>query len=153
MIVILLLLAVGGLAYFLAQKTTPTVAMPDLVGKTETAALQKLSADGIRLKNVESEHSKVAVGFVISTKPKAGTTLKKDQKVNLTVSLGVQAAIITIPSVMDMSLTSATSELENMPYLLTVHTRLSPDGASGHQSRPEYRDIAETGGRDQGPSR
>jgi len=95
-IVVILLLVLGGLAYFLSQKNTPTVTMPDLVGKTETAALQKLLSDGIHLKNVDHMHSKVAVGLVISTDPKSGTTLKKGQKVNLTLSLGVQAAPITI---------------------------------------------------------
>jgi serine/threonine-protein kinase len=60
-IVVILLLVLGGLAYFLSQKNTPTVTMPDLVGKTETAALQKLLSDGIHLKNVDHMHSKVAV--------------------------------------------------------------------------------------------
>ena len=42
-------------------------------------------------------HSTVAVGLVISTDPKSGKTLKKGQKVELVVSLGVQAAPIKIP--------------------------------------------------------
>ena len=121
-VVVLLLLAVGGLAYFLAQKGgPPLVQMPNLVGQTDTAALQKLATDGIRLNNVKQTHSKVAAGLVISTSPKAGTTLKKSQKVNLTVSLGVQAAIITIPSVKNLSIASAESELSSRPYSLNVH--------------------------------
>jgi serine/threonine-protein kinase len=48
--------------------------------------------------------------------------LKKNEKVNLTVSLGVQAAIINIPSVKGMTLTAATSELQALPYLLHVKT-------------------------------
>ena len=92
-IVVILLLVVGGLAYFLAQKSTPTIVMPNLVGKTETAALKKLLNDGIHLKNVDHVHSTtVTAGLVISTDPTSGTTLKKGQKVNLTLSLGAQAA-------------------------------------------------------------
>jgi eukaryotic-like serine/threonine-protein kinase len=121
-VVVLLLLAVGGLAYFLTQKGgPPLVEMPNLVGQTDTAALQKLATDGIRLNNVRQTHSKVAAGLVISTSPKAGTTLRKNQKVNLTVSLGVQAAIITIPSVKNLSIANAESELSSVPYSLNVH--------------------------------
>ena len=125
-VVLLLLLAVGGLAYFLAQKNTPTAVMPNLVGKTETAALQKLSTEGIQLNNkVVSTHSAtVTAGSVISTDPKSGVTLKKGQKVTLTVSLGAQAAIVTIPNVKNMNLVTATSELEATPYFLNVHPQV-----------------------------
>ncbi len=132
-VVVLLLLAVGGLAYFLAQKSTPTVVMPNLVGQTETAALSKMANEGIPLKKVVQTHSSVAVGKVISTDPKAGTNLKKGQHVILTLSLGVQAAPITIPNVKNMPLASATSELTNSPYRLTVNVKTlttAPPGVS-----------------------
>jgi serine/threonine-protein kinase len=114
-LVIILLLAGGGVAYFLSQKTTASVVMPNVVGKTEVAAIQKLDSDGIRVHHIYEEHSKVGVGLVISTKPKAGKTLKKDQKVNLLLSLGVQAAIIK-----GLTLAAATSELQSTKYLLNV---------------------------------
>ncbi|MGD0853702.1 MAG: Stk1 family PASTA domain-containing Ser/Thr kinase [Acidimicrobiales bacterium] len=132
-LIVVLLLAGGGVAYFLTQKNTPTVMMPNLVGQTETAALQTLATKGIKLHKVKEENSKVTAGLVISTKPKSGTTLKKDEKVNLTVSLGVQAAIVTIPNVVNMGLTAATSELQAVPYLLNVKTgflNTVPPGAS-----------------------
>jgi eukaryotic-like serine/threonine-protein kinase len=134
-VVVLLLLAAGGLAYFLTQKSTPTLTtMPDLVGKTENGALTKLANDGIRLHKVKETHSKVAVGLVISTDPKSGTSLKKGQKVNLLVSLGVEAAPVTIPNVKNMTLSNATSELDSLPYLLTVNVKLlktAPPGVTG----------------------
>jgi len=124
-IVVIVLLIAGGLAYFLTQKSTPpSVAMPDLVGKTESAALQKMANQGIKLNTkVVSIHSAtVKVGNVISTDPKAGATLTKGAHVTLTLSLGAQAAPITIPSVKTLSLAAATSELEYKPYFLTVKT-------------------------------
>jgi serine/threonine-protein kinase len=122
-VVVILLLVVGGLAYFLSQKSSPpAVVMPNLVGKTYDGALKKLLSDGIHLGLTKSTHSKVAVGLVISTDPKTGITLKKGQTVNLLLSLGVQAAPITIPSVVNLTLSAATSELRAPPYLLTVHT-------------------------------
>jgi serine/threonine-protein kinase len=126
-VVVLLLLAVGGLAYFLTQKNTPTaVMMPDLVGKSETAALQKMTTEGIALKpKLAFTHSTVVkVGFVISTDPKAGTTLTRGEHVTLTLSLGAQAAIVTIPNVKNMSLVAATSELQSPRYLLIVHPQV-----------------------------
>ncbi len=135
-VVLLLLLAVGGLAYFLAQKSTPTLEVPNLVGKTETAALQTLLRDGIRLHNVYQTHSTVAVGLVISTNPKAGVTLKKGQKVNLTLSLGVQAANVTFPSVKGLPLASAESELSSKPYFLSVTTAFLLKAPPGSNPKP-----------------
>jgi serine/threonine-protein kinase len=123
-VVILLLLAVGGVAYFLSQKTTPTVVMPNLVGKTETSALQTLATKRIGLGHLKKVNSTVAAGVVISTDPKSGVTLKKSQKVNVVISLGAQTAIVMMPDVKNMSLIAATSELQAKPYLFTVHTEL-----------------------------
>jgi beta-lactam-binding protein with PASTA domain len=126
-VVVLLLLAVGGAAYFLSQKNTPTaVMMPNLVGKTETAALQKIATEGIALKTkvVSTNSTVVKVGFVISTDPKAGKTLTRGERVILTLSLGAQAAPITIPNVKNMSLVAATSELQATPYLMSVHPQV-----------------------------
>jgi serine/threonine-protein kinase len=124
-VVVILLLVVGGLAYFLTKKSAPpTVAMPTLIGKTENAALQKMANQGIKLNTkVVSIHSAtVTVGSVISTDPRAGVMLTKGEHVILTISLGAQAAPITIPSVKTLSLAAATSELDSKPYFLTVHT-------------------------------
>ncbi|HUZ41206.1 MAG TPA: Stk1 family PASTA domain-containing Ser/Thr kinase [Acidimicrobiales bacterium] len=122
-VVVLLLLAAGGVAYFLTQKNTPKVTVPDLVGKSESAARFKLSSEGIRVHHVSEEHSPtVRDGYVISSKPQAGTVLKKGQKVDLVVSLGVQTTPITIPSVKGLQLASAISELNSKPYLMNVKT-------------------------------
>jgi eukaryotic-like serine/threonine-protein kinase len=122
-VVVLLLLAAGGVAYFLTQKDTPTRTVPDIVGKSETNAKLKLLSDGIRVHHVSEQYSPtVKDGDVISSKPDAGTVLKKGQEVNLVVSLGVQATPITIPSVKGLSLASATSELASKPYFMNVKT-------------------------------
>src|SRR6202167_2357039 len=114
--VILVLLVAGGLAYFLSQKTAPSTAMPNLIGKTEVNALKKLLSDGIHIKNVSHIHSTVAIGTVISTDPKSGVTLKKGQKVDIVLSLGVQAVPVQIPSLKGLSLAQAQSELSSPPY-------------------------------------
>jgi serine/threonine-protein kinase len=138
-VVILLLLAVGGVAYFLSQKTTPTVVMPNLVGKNYLDALKKLDADGIKLNNVSHLHSTLAVGLVISTTPKSGKTLKKGQEANLVVSLGKLAAPERIPSVKGLSLAAATSELEAKPYFFNVHPAFLQTAPIGtHNLNPNF---------------
>ena len=124
-VVVIVLLIAGGLAYGLTRKSTPpVVAMPNLVGKTENAALQKIATAGVSVKEkiVETHSSSVKSGFVISTDPKAGVTLLKGKHVFITVSLGAQAAPITIPSVVNLTLAAATSELQAPLYGLIVHT-------------------------------
>lgn len=130
-VVVLLLLAAGGVAYFLTQKDGSTRTVPVLVGKSESAARFKLSSEGIRVQHVSDKYSSMKKGHVISSIPQAGTVLKKGQRVNLVVSLGVQTTPITIPSVKGLSLTSATNELQAVPYLMNVHTaflKTAPQG-------------------------
>ena len=117
-IIIILLLAAGGLAYFFSQKATTTITMPNVVGLSETTATATLVSQGIVVKKVVPVHSPAKVGNVISTEPVAKTVLKKGQRVTLTVSLGAQAAIVTIPKVVGLTLTGAISELSSSNYLL-----------------------------------
>ena len=125
-VLVLLLLAAGAFAYFLTQKSpAATVTMPNLVGKSEIAALKKIATRGIPLKTkVMSTHSSAKVGNVVSTDPKFGAALTSGERVTLTVSIGAQAAPITIPDVKGMNALAATSELQSKPYLLNVHTQL-----------------------------
>jgi len=89
------------------------------------------------LKNVSHIHSTVALGLVISTDPKSGKTLKTGQKVDLVVSLGVQALPIKIPSVKGLSLAQATNELENKPYDLNVKTGFLQSVPPGVSTTPD----------------
>ncbi|MEO9180162.1 MAG: Stk1 family PASTA domain-containing Ser/Thr kinase [Acidimicrobiales bacterium] len=120
--IIILLLAAGGLAYFFSQKSPTTTSMPNLVGLSETTAEATLVSKGIGVKKVIPIHSStVKVDNVISTDPTAKTVLKKGQRVTLTVSLGAQAAVITIPKVVGLSVTGAESTLGSANYLLKVN--------------------------------
>jgi serine/threonine-protein kinase len=116
-LVLILLLAVGGLAYFLAQKAPAVVTMPNVVGKTETAAELKLVGRGIKAKVLEV-NSTTKVGYVISSDPKFGATITKGEKVTITVSLGLKAIAVMIPDVTNMSIASAEVELTSNTYKL-----------------------------------
>jgi len=129
-LVVILLLAVGGLAYFLAQKSPTVVTMPQVVGKNETAALIKLGSRGIRAK-VQQVNSTVKVGDVISSDPKFGSTITKGEKVTITVSLGVQAIAVTIPNVTDLSIANAEVELESSMYKLNYTVKFVNQAPQG----------------------
>jgi beta-lactam-binding protein with PASTA domain/predicted Ser/Thr protein kinase len=117
-LVIILLLAVGGLAYFLAQKSPAVITMPNVVGKTENNALLKLAGKGIKAKIQHENSTSVTAGDVISTDPVSGKTLTKGEKVQVLVSLGVQAIAVTIPDVTNMSIANAEVELTSNRYKL-----------------------------------
>jgi beta-lactam-binding protein with PASTA domain len=129
-LVIILLLAAGGLAYFLAQKSPAVVTMPNVVGKTETAALIKLGSRGVKAKVLES-NSTVKVGNVISSDPKFGATLTKGEKVTITVSLGVQAIAVTIPDVTNMSIANAEVELTSKTFKLNYRVKFLDQAPPG----------------------
>jgi beta-lactam-binding protein with PASTA domain len=130
-LVIILLLAAGGLAYFLAQKSPTTTAMPNVVGRSETTALDILATDGIHIKKLHPIHSSVKAGDVISTDPVAKTQLTKGQKVTVTYSLGAQALPETIPALKNLSIAGAESELEASPLLMVPMIKLFPKAPTG----------------------
>ena len=129
-LVVILLLAAGGLAYFLTQKSTTAVLMPNVVGKTENAAILQLAGKGFKTK-VHQEHSPITAGKVISSDPKAGKTLTKGEKINITVSLGVQAVAVVIPDVTTMSIANAELELGSTKYLLTPKVKFINQAPAG----------------------
>jgi serine/threonine-protein kinase len=134
-LVIILLLAGGGLAYFLTQKSAATILMPNVVGKSEDAAILQLAGKGIKTK-VHTENSSIKAGNVISTDPASGSTLTKGQKVDITVSLGVQAIAVTIPNVINMSIANAELELQSNKYLLSPKVQFISQAPSGQTPVP-----------------
>ncbi len=134
-LVLVLLLAGGGLAYFLAQKNAAAIVMPNVVGKSENAAIYKLASRGIKTK-IHAEHSSTTAGNVIATDPAAGTALSKGQKVIITVSLGVQAVAVTIPDVTNMSIASAEIELQSKTYLLIPKVQFVSQAPAGKTPVP-----------------
>ena len=59
-----------------------------MVGKTVAAARKALAASACRLGKVTLAYSKTKKGKIIRQKPKAGSDLAENAKVNVTVSRG-----------------------------------------------------------------
>jgi serine/threonine-protein kinase len=104
--------------------------MPNVVGKSETAAELKLVGRGIKAKVLEV-NSTTKVGNVISSDPKFGATITKGEKVTITVSLGLKAIAVTIPSVTNMSIASAEVELTSNMYKLNYTVKFIDQAPPG----------------------
>ena len=106
LVVLLLVLAV--IAFFLLRSLGvfgAKVDVPDLVGKPQAAAVQTLRTDNLTVGTTTMVASTtVASGVVVSTDPKAGTSVKKNSSVNLVLSAGPP---VSVPSVVDQSLAQA----------------------------------------------
>jgi len=74
----------------------------NVIGQTESAARNTLTAQGLRVSTSESYHDSIASGSVISQTPAAGTMQRKDTTIILTISKGrdviTSISIKTAPS-------------------------------------------------------
>jgi beta-lactam-binding protein with PASTA domain/tRNA A-37 threonylcarbamoyl transferase component Bud32 len=112
-----------------------------LVGLSETAATNRLEAEGFRVKTTDASSSSVTQGNVISVAPAEGTRLDKGSTVTLTVSTG--APLVAVPGVTGNDADRATSTLENAGFKVvrteqestrSAGTVLSQSPAGGSQA-------------------
>jgi eukaryotic-like serine/threonine-protein kinase len=69
-------------------KGTTTVTVPDVVGQSQTAAVDALKAAGLGATTAQAFSSSVTKGYVIAQDPAAGAKVEQGGKVGLLVSLG-----------------------------------------------------------------
>ncbi len=125
--VVVILLAAGGLAYFLLAKGTTVTQMPDVVGQSVTTASQTLRSDGLTIGKITQVSASQSSGTVLSTNPKAGDSISKGQTVTMRVSLG-QTAPVTVQDTTGMSLSDAenTLQLQGLRFKTVYTTNASP---------------------------
>ena len=86
-----------------------------LVGLTPEAAASSISKNPLTLgKNIEVFNDKIPKGFVIGSKPKVGSKVKRNSVVNLIVSKGVETFLI--PSYVGLSGEQALNELTDAGF-------------------------------------
>ncbi len=66
----------------------PAVVVPDLVGMSEGDASDALVDAGLMVSTDEEYNASTASGMVIGSNPSSGTSVERDSRVNITVSLG-----------------------------------------------------------------
>lgn len=93
-------------------------AVPDVTGKSQSAAEQAIKDAGLAVGQVTQQASdSVAQGNVISTDPAVGTKEQPNTVVNLVVSSGAQP--VQLPNVVGESVDQATADLQNAGFKVT----------------------------------
>ncbi len=116
--------AVGALAYMMFGGSGKTYAVPLVQGLPQAKAVQEVSAAHLQPKVADKPSSGVTKGDVISTNPAEGDTVKVNTVVTLFVSSGPNQ--VTVPTVVGESASAAQGQLSNLG--LTV--RQVPDSTS-----------------------
>ena len=118
-LLVVLLVALAVIAYFLFSSLLGgNVTVPDVVGKSAVQATQILQGDNLAVGTTKSVASTtVAKGVVVSTDPKAGTSVSKNASVDLVVSAGPP---VDVPSVVGQTFTQATQLLSGAGLGYTV---------------------------------
>jgi serine/threonine-protein kinase len=157
LLLLLLLLALGVIAYFLfSSLAAGDVTVPNVVGKTSTAATQTLQADHLAVGTTTFRTSNTAKGLVLSTNPAAGTSVSRDSKVNLVISDGPNIPTVQVPNVVGKQLAPAEQALTaaNLNYRVVfnnnstqpVGTVLSQDPAGGSSVKANVRVVLTVSG-------
>jgi serine/threonine-protein kinase len=97
------------------SKSTTTVAVPDVTGRTAIQAASTLGAKGLQAGTSTSQCSNtLGKGLVVSTSPAAGTQVAKSTTVNLVVSSGPCQAVV--PNVVGSTPTAAKTTLQSKGF-------------------------------------
>jgi serine/threonine-protein kinase len=104
--------AVGALAYIMFGGSGKTYAVPLVQGLPQAKAVQDVSAAHLQPKVTDETSTTVAKGIVISTNPAEGNNVKAGTVVTLFVSSGQQQ--VTVPNVVGESASAAQSQLTRL---------------------------------------
>ena len=96
------------------------VDLPDVVGQPLDAARATLGELGLTTKVVEQETDEKEAGTVLSSDPKAGTSVRAGSSVTLTVA--AEPSTATVPDVVGRSEASATNSLQSAGFTVRVTT-------------------------------
>ena len=91
------------------------ISMPNLIGLTPKDAEFRLKEELLRLNRVIYEFSEFYPnGVVINQSVPSGVTMERNQRVNITVSLGQPPSKIEVPNIVGKSLTYVKKELQSI---------------------------------------
>jgi serine/threonine-protein kinase len=103
------------------------VAVPTLVGLSQSQAVQAINQAGLVLGALNSQDSDKPVGTVISVNPPEGTAVDKGSSVDLTISSGK----VAVPNVVGQTEAAARAAIVNAGFDPVVLTQESPTDKAG----------------------
>jgi eukaryotic-like serine/threonine-protein kinase len=110
-LLVVLLAALGVVAYLLVSTFTGGFSLPNVVGKTKAQAEQTLTSKGLVIGTTKSIASTSTAGTVVRTNPPPGTHVSKKAVVDLVISAG--EAQVSVPEVVGDDLGTAEALLSN----------------------------------------
>jgi eukaryotic-like serine/threonine-protein kinase len=128
---VIVLLAVGILAFKFLSGGTSGVGVPNLLNMTVAEAKSQLTKEGLKLGKVSKAVSaSVAVNHVVSTSPQAGSQVNKGSAVALTISSGTGKVLV--PNVIDGTIGEAERALSKVHLTWKFHQEPSPAGTASN---------------------
>jgi eukaryotic-like serine/threonine-protein kinase len=132
-LLILLLVALAVLGFFLLRSVgliDGKVTVPNVVGEPVGVATQTLQNDHLTVGKTTGHTSNVVKGTVLSTDPKAGTSVSKNSSVNLVLSAGPPVPMVQVPTVAGQQLAVAIQQLQaaGLSYTVRYITSDKPEG-------------------------
>ena len=126
-ILVVLLAILGGLLYLLSRELgvggSSEVAVPSVIGKTESDARRELEDVGLEVRKEDFADDDRPTGQVVDQDPKLGAKVRKGSEVVIQVSTGPPE--VDLPDVRNRSLEAATQALEAGKFV--VRTRFEED--------------------------
>ncbi len=95
------------------SKGQSTKKVPDVYGKTESAAISELKAAGFQTVVTEMPSEDVEAGLVIKTDPQRTEVVEENAKITVYVSSGKSIKNVSVPSVVGMKKEDAEKELKD----------------------------------------
>ena len=130
----LVLLLAAGAYYLVARDTGPTqVAVPDVVGTEQAAAVSALQRAGFATDVVKKTSAERPEGTVISTDPKGGAEADKGSTVRVNVSSG--PGTVDVPSVDGLTRSQARDRLKRAGFEIEERRESSESVPSGKAIR------------------
>lgn len=127
-----------------------TKKVPDVYGKSESAAVSELKSNGFETEIVEIASEDYEKGLVIKTEPQRTTVVEENSKITIYVSTGKSIKKVRVPDVVGMSESSAKKKLEGEGFVvktkevqLTSNDKFYPLGTVVKQSIDSGKELEE----------
>lgn len=94
------------------QEDETEFTLQNLSGYSESEATSYLETNGLRKETTGKYSDSIASGYVISTSPQSGSTVKPGDTITLIISIGQEIKTVEVPSIREMTESKARSTLE-----------------------------------------
>ena len=128
------------------SKGVQSIAVPDVLGQTESSARAELEAAGFEVSVAEAPDDDTPQGLVAAQSPSAGTEAPRKSTVQITISTGPE--LTTVPDVIGLDASDARAQLQDAGFrtrtIFTDVTDPAEDGVVQDQNPAGTRRLART---------